>query len=99
MNDITKLICAYTRGDKTLEETNAALQVAGSGLYLDPEKNVIRPDEVGRFGLLDTGTGVLDKVEIADGHLVSCDCGDMKALCMTDGRVYRVKGTELILHA
>ena len=47
------------------------------------------------FGLLDTGTGTLDKVEVRDGHLVGCDCGEMYALCMIAGKVFPVKGAAL----
>ena len=47
------------------------------------------------WGLLDTGTGTLDKVEVRDGHLVGCDCGEMYALCMIAGKVFPVKGAAL----
>ena len=92
----TEIIGRYTGGEATLEETNAALKEAKSGFHLDPERNAIQPGEVGRFGLLDTGTGTLDKVEVQDGHLVNCDCGEMYAECFVAGRRYEVKGTELV---
>ena len=47
------------------------------------------------YGLLDTGTGSLDKVQVKDGHLVDCDCGEMYALCMFAGKVFPVKGAAL----
>ena len=47
------------------------------------------------YGLLDTGTGSLDKVLVRDGHLVGCDCGEMYALCMIAGKVFPVKGAAL----
>lgn len=92
----TDIIRKYTAGEATLEETNAALKEYKTGLQLNPEKNVIHADEVGRFGLLDTGTGSLDKVEVKDGHLVNADCGEMFALCMFAGKTYTVKGTALV---
>ena len=65
----TEIIAKYTSGEKTLEETNAALYEIRAGFHLNPERNTIKEDEVGRFGLLDTGTATLDKVEIKDGKL------------------------------
>lgn len=93
--NITEIIRAYTTGDKTLDEANAALKEAGSSLQLDPTRNVITEAERKTHGLLDTGTGSLDKVEVKDGHLVNCDCGEMYALCIFDGKTYQVKGTAL----
>lgn len=92
----TEIIRAYTAGEKTLEETNAALKEAGAGFHLDPARNEIKPEEVGHYGLLDTGTGSLDKVKVEDGHLVNADCGEMYALCILGDKVYVVKGTELL---
>lgn len=93
--NITEIIRAYTTGDKTLDEANAALKEAGSGLQLDPARNVITEAERKTHGLLDTGTGTLDKVEVKDGRIVGCDCGEMYALCIFDGKTYQVKGTAL----
>lgn len=92
----TEIILAYTAGKKTLEETNAALEANGAGYHLDPEKNVIHPDEVDRFGLLDTGTGSLDKVEIKDGKVLGFDAGDMPAFVLFNGNIYRVHGDTLL---
>lgn len=92
----TEIIRAYTAGEKTLEETNAALKEAGAGFHLDHTRNEIKPEEVGHYGLLDTGTGSLNKVKVEDGHLVNADCGEMYALCILSGKVYVVKGTELL---
>ena len=91
----TEIIALYTSGEKTLEETNAALYEIRAGFHLNPEKNVIKPDEVGRYGLLDTGTATLDKVEVKDGELVNCDCGEMFALCIFNGKTYKVEGKKL----
>ena len=54
------------------------------------------PDQANGFGLLDTGTGSLDKVRVKDGRLVNCDCGEMYALLLIAGRRYEVRGTVLV---
>lgn len=92
----TEIILAYTAGEKTLEETNAALAANGAGYHLNPEKNTIHPDEVDRFGLLDTGTGSLDKVEIKDGKVLGFNAGNMVAYVLFNGKTYRVQGDALV---
>ena len=93
------ILLAYTKGEKNLEETNAALKEKGAGYHLDPMKNVLTDEEVqnGTAGLLDTGTGTLDKVQIdtTKMELIDCDCGDMFALCLIGGKVYEVRGKHL----
>lgn len=64
MNNITEIIGKYTAGEATLEDTNKALKAEGATFHLDPDRNTIADDERERFGLLDTGIGSLDKVEI-----------------------------------
>lgn len=108
MKKITDIIGKYTTGEKTLEETNAALKEAGVGLRLDPEKNVITeaekrattigeyPDMANGFGLLDSGTGTMDKVEVRNGQLVNCDMGESYALVFVAGRMYHVQGRKLV---
>ena len=96
MKNTTEIIRDYSQGKTTLESANAALKTAGAGFHLDPARNTITPDEVGRFGLLDTGTGTLDKVEVKDGKLANMDCGEMTAYCFVGGVCYKVKGRELV---
>lgn len=62
----TEIIELYTSGEKTLEETNEALKEIGAGFHIDPDKNVIQPEEEECFGLLDTGTGTLDMVKVIE---------------------------------
>lgn len=86
MINIYETIKKYTDGTKTLEETNKALKFAG--LYLDPEKNVIKNGEaaiaykdiskITGYAMLDSGTGSLDKVAVKQGKLVD-SVGSMKA--------------------
>ena len=97
MKTINEIIQDYTSGKTPLEDTNAALKEAGAKFHLDPEKNTIAEDERDRFGLLDTGTGILDKVEI-DVEAMTLkhdDVGEMKALCIFNGTTYQVKGCKL----
>ena len=95
---MTEILNKYTAGQTTLEETNAALAEMGAGIHLEPGKNELTAEETAAakaetaanangFGLLDTGTGTLDKVEVRDDHLY--------ALCMIAGKVFPVKGAAL----
>lgn len=108
MTNINEIIGKYTEGKATLEATNAALREAKSDLQLDPQKNTlteaelrattigIYPDMANGWGLLDTGTGSLDKVEVRAGKLVTCDCGTMYAMVFIAGRTYKVQGVTLV---
>lgn len=108
MTKITEILNEYTSGAKTLEETNVALKEAGATFYLDPTKNIIseedmaativsdEPSEVSGFGMLDSGTGTLDKVEVKEGKLLNCDMGDSYALVLIGGKMFKVAGTELV---
>lgn len=108
MRDLKDIISKYTAGDATLETTNAALEVVGANFHLDPRKNILSeeekratsvgyyPDQANGYGLLDTGTGTLDKVEIHSGKLVNCDCGTQYALVSIAGRTYHVQGNTLV---
>lgn len=108
MRDLKEIISKYTAGEATLEATNRALEDAGAGFHLNPGKNILTeaekrattigyyPEQANGYGLLDTGTGSLDKVKIKDGKLVNCDCGIMYALVSISGRTYHVKGDTLV---
>lgn len=96
MSKITEIIREYADGEKTVDEANAALRDAGAGFILQPDKQQITPEEIAQgdersgFGMLDTGTGTLDKVEIKDMQLVNCDVGNMVAFVKFNGKLYRV---------
>lgn len=107
MSKINEIINEYTAGAATLEETNAALAELGAGIHLEPGKHELSAEEIAAakadtastangFGLLDTGTGTLDKVQVKDGQLVDSDCGEMYALCMIAGKTFRVHGAALV---
>ena len=107
-NNINEIMSKYTTGEITLEVANEKLKKAEAGIRLNPKKNVLTeeekrattigcyPDQANGYGLLDTGTGTLDKVRCENGHLVGCDCGDSYALYIIAGRTYQVKGAELV---
>ena len=104
---VSEIMSKYTAGELSVEEANKALFEAGAIFHIDPRKNVITeeeirsttigtyPDMANGYGLLDTGTGSLDKVRVKDGKLVDCDCGDMYALVFIAGRMYHVDGSAL----
>ena len=75
----TDIIRKYSAGELTAEEANEELKSIQSGVSLRPGKNVLTeedklgstvgyyPEQANGFGLLDTGTGSLDKVEVRNG--------------------------------
>ena len=97
MVDINKILKQWADGEKTVEETNEALK--GTGLYVDPDKQKIAEGEgavycedlskINGYGLLDTGTGTLDKVKIKNGKLVD-SIGNMAALVLVGDVHYKV---------
>ena len=114
MKNHTEIILKYTAGEATLEETNAALKEAGVGLQLDPNKNVLTeadkrattigyyPDQANGWGLLDTGTGSLDKIQVVNGktkypiNTVVDGEANMLAYVLIAGRTYKVMGDTLV---
>ena len=72
--EINDILRRYTSGGETLENANAALAAAGAGFRLEPGRNEITgeernqtvtgyaPEQASGFGLLDTGTGAMEKV-------------------------------------
>lgn len=105
--NITDIIIKYSTGEKTLEETNTALKEAGATFHIDPIRNLLTPEElastrIGKtpeetngWGLLDTGTGTYDKIQIVNGHLIDCDMGGSYALVIIGGKLYKVEGNAL----
>lgn len=105
-NNINETLIKYTAGEINLEAANAALE--GTGFHLDPLKNVLTeeemrattigyyPDQANGFGMLDTGTGTMNKVQVKDGRLVDCDMGSSYAAVYIAGHKYEIKGTELV---
>ena len=107
MKTINEILQDYTAGKTPLEETNAALTEAKVGYHLDPDKNALTeeeirnttigtyPNQANGWGLLNTGTGSLSKVEVRSGHLVNCNLGIMLGEVIIAGRKYYVDGDTL----
>lgn len=94
---INEILHHYTTGEATLEETNKALKEAEVNFHLDPEKNTLSAEEIKLgFGLLDTGTGYMEKTLMVGNELVHADCGDMVAYFHQNGTIYRVHGNKLV---
>ena len=107
MKTINEILQDYTAGKTPLDETNAALAENESGYHLNPGKNTLTeeeirattvgtyPDMANGWGLMDTGTGTLDKVEVREGKLVNCDLGIMPGMIIIAGRTYYIDGDTL----
>lgn len=109
MTILTEILRLYTTGAKTADEVNAMLKEKGfNDIFLDPDKNKLTdeeiaetivsdiPEEVSGYGMLDTGTGSLDKVKIENGVLINCDCGESYALVIIKDKMFEVAGTKLV---
>ena len=105
MSKICDIIGKYTAGEVDVETTNRALINAGyEGILLVPGKNTLTeeekrattigyyPDQANGWGLLASGTGTFDKVEVRNGKLVGCDMGDSYAMYLIAGHQYYVHG-------
>ena len=112
--EINEILRMYTTGMTRLEEANAALKDAGAGFHLESGKNELTeqdlretvvgyyPEQAAGWGLLDTGTGSLDKVHVTAGR-VDCPVNEilpdggtnMRALVVICGRTYEVRGDKL----
>lgn len=94
---IKEIMHKYTTGEFTLEQANAELESAKANFHLDPAKNTLSAEEIKMgFGLLDTGTGYMDKTLMVGGELVHADCGDMVAFFIQNGVTYKVEGKKCI---
>lgn len=114
MKTISEIIKDYTTGEVPLEETNEALKEAKAGFSFRPGQNDLTLEEIAEttvgdtpadangWGLLDTGTGTMDKVEVTDGKLnspvntVEADgTTSMSAYVYICGKRYEVFGDTL----
>ena len=107
MKTMEEVLLDYTQGEKTLEETNEALKALGSGLYLNPARNLFSaqelletragktPDEANGWGILDHGVGCLEKVHVVKGRTVDVDMGQETAFVYLAGKRYRLRGDVL----
>lgn len=112
--NINEILQNYTTGEADLEKTNAALREAGAGYHLEPGQNEITeedrmatvvgyyPSQASGWGLLDTGTGSMEKVKVTGGRLehpvnqVQPDGStNMAAYVIICGKTYEVFGDTL----
>ena len=108
MKTIEEIINDYTAGKVGPEDTNKALKEAGSGLQLDPTRNLFSaqelmethvgdtPDEANGWGLMDHGVGSHEKVHVVDGRTVDVDMGAEVAFVYIGGKTYELKGDKLV---
>ena len=93
----TKIIADYTMGGISLEEANRRLAEAKAGFVIDPDRCKLTTEMIEQgWGLLDTGTGTLDPVQVRENELVDNDMGDMPAFVCLKGTWYEVKGRNVI---
>ena len=107
MKTVEEVLRKYTLGEAGKDETNDNLKELGSPLCLNPDRNVITPeelaetrvgvtpDEANGWGLMDHGVGCLEKVRVADGRTVDVDMGQETAYVYIGGRCYRLRGDVL----
>ena len=97
----------YPRGAAGTDETNDGLKELGSPLRLNPDRNVITPEELAEtrvgetpaeangWGILDHGVGSLEKVHVVNGRTVDVDMGQGTAYVYMAGKRYRLRGDVL----
>ena len=114
MKKFDDILMRYTSGEADLEETNAALTEVGAGFRFIPGQNEITdedrkqtvvgyyPEQANGYGLLDTGTGSMEKIHIVNGRLdhtvneVQPEGGtNMTAYVIICGKTYEVLGDTL----
>lgn len=115
MKSIDEIVRDYTSGKCNAKDTNQALKEAGAGYNFQPGKNELteeeiwsttvgsRPEEVTGWGLLDTGTGTLEKIHVVGGRIeggsINTVDGDghphERAIVYIGGQTWQVYGDEL----
>ena len=107
MKTVEEVLQKYTLGEAGKDETNDGLKELGSPLRLNPDRNVITPeelaetrvgmtpDEANGYGLMEHGAGSLEKVHVVGGRTVDVDMGQETAYVYIGGRKYRLRGDVL----
>lgn len=113
--NINEAISKYTKGEITTEEVNEVLHEAKAGYEFRPGQNELTeadlrattvghyPDQANGYGLLDSGTGTLDKVQVKKGKLLSGPINTVgtdgmpneKDFVYIGGQTWQVYGDEL----
>nr|DAH90761.1 MAG TPA: hypothetical protein [Caudoviricetes sp.]DAR48929.1 MAG TPA: hypothetical protein [Caudoviricetes sp.]DAY80686.1 MAG TPA: hypothetical protein [Caudoviricetes sp.] len=107
MKTVEEVLQKYTLGEAGKDETNDGLKELGSPLRLNPDRNVITPEELAEtrvgetpaeangWGILDHGVGSLEKVHVVNGRTVDVDMGHEAAYVYIAGRKYRLRSDVL----
>ena len=107
MKTVEEVLQKYTLGEAGKDETNDGLKELGSPLRLNPDRNVITPeelaetrvgmtpDEANGYGLMEHGAGSLEKVHVVGGRTVDVDMGQEAAYVYIAGHKYRLRGDVL----
>lgn len=107
MKTLEEVLRKYTLGEASKEETNDALKELDSPLRLDPDRNVVTPeelaetrvgetpDEANGYGLMDHGVGCLEKVHVVDGKTPDVNMGAETAFVYIAGKCYNLVGDTL----
>lgn len=107
MKTVEEVLRKYTLGEAGKDETNDGLKELGSPLRLNPDRNVITPEELAEtrvgetpaeangWGILDHGVGSLEKVHVVNGRTVDVDMGHEAAYVYIAGRKYRLRSDVL----
>ena len=107
MKTVEEVLQKYTLGEAGKDETNDGLKELGSPLRLNPDRNVITPeelaetrvgmtpDEANGYGLMEHGAGSLEKVHVVGGRTVDVDMGQETAYVYMAGKRYRLRGDVL----
>ena len=108
MKTVEEVLRKYTLGEAGKDETNDNLKELGSPLCLNPDRNVITPeelaetrvgvtpDEANGYGLMEHGAGSLEKVHVVNGKTVDVNMGEEYALVYIAGHKYQLKGDTLV---
>lgn len=113
-SDIGRILKNYTAGEADLKAANTALAEAGAGFRLEPGRNDLTeenrrattvgyyPEQANGWGLLDTGTGSMEKVKVTGGRLESPanqiqpdGSVNMRVFVLIAGKRYEVLGDRL----
>lgn len=96
MNKQTEILYNYVHGRLTADQANDELAQERLNIRINPNRCKLTDEQIADgWGLLDTGTGSLDPVQMRDGELLEMDCGDMSALFFHEDKMYLVHGKKL----
>ena len=105
--DLEQVLMDYRNEEKDVEETNKALKELNSGLFIDPDKNVITDEEwanttitgdlktINGYVYVELGVGDPEKVRVIDSVLQGCDMGEQYAQAIVGPLWWEIKGDKI----